>query len=72
MGENHGRERLNESKMKKTLFVSRISLLISVYNRNGRKLVKNISKLQTEGWLEVINMRMDNACVYVHLKVAYS
>lgn len=54
MGENHGRERLNESKMKKTLFVSRISLLISVYNRNGRKLVKNISKLQTEGWLEVI------------------
>lgn len=57
MGENHGRERLNGSKMKKTLFVSRISLLISVYNRNGRKLVKNISKLQTEGWLEVINIR---------------
>lgn len=57
MGENHGRERLNESKMKKTL--------ISVYNRNGRKLVKNISKLQTEGWLEVINIRGWTMPVYM-------
>lgn len=65
MGENHGRERLNESKMKKTLFVSRISLLITVYNRNGRKLVKNISKLQTEGWLEVINIRGWTMPVYM-------
>lgn len=62
MGENHGRERLNESKMKKTLFVLRISLLISVYNRNGRK---NISKLQTEGWLEVINIRGWTMPVYM-------
>lgn len=58
MGENHGRERLNGSKMKKTLFVSRISLLISVYNRNGRKL-------QTEGWLEVINIRGWTMPVYM-------
>lgn len=67
MGGNHGRERLNESKMKKILFVSRISLLhvISVYNRNGRKLVKNISKLQTEGWLEVINIRGWTMPVYM-------
>lgn len=64
-GGNHGRERLNESKMKKTLFLSRISLLISVYNRNGRKLVKNISKLQTEGWLEVINIRGWTMPVYM-------
>lgn len=62
MGENHGRESLNESKMKKTLFVLRISLLISVYNRNGRK---NISKLQTEGWLEVINIRGWTMPVYM-------
>lgn len=72
MGENHGRERLNESKMKTTLFDSRISLLISVYSRNGRKLEENIY-LAADRRLDRGHLykRMDNACVYVHLKVAY-
>lgn len=65
MVENHGRERLNGSKMKKTLFVSRISLLISVYSRNGCKLVENIYKLQTGGWIEVIYIRGWTMPVYM-------